>query len=419
MIMATEKVTIYRKYHGKAPTDKAGRPLSRETWRRKRPFRWAVRWFGSEGKRYSRSFKTRKEAELFAEIRQSEVRNGKADPPPPVTLRDFVAEHAKVMPGQVKFRTLSDQMRALHMFMAHVGDSIRLKKVSPRHAECFIAARLAAGVAVSTVNKDIRTLKGVFNRAIEPRGYLSPGNNPFGKIKRRRETEMPIRYVTTDEYEALIDTSERIWWKALISVAYGCGFRREEMLNLTWMDIDFEKHRICVVAKRPTADLLAWEPKDYEARVLPVPSQTMRLLVDLQVACPEKCPYVFIPAGRWHYILQARSTGKWSEDKALVNNLGSGFHKLRTKADVRDCTLHDLRRSCITNWARVLPMHVVQKLAGHSDIKTTQRYYLAVRQEDMERARILQSKILANDLTDPLLTHFAREMAENSGQGRN
>jgi len=74
------------------------------------------------------------------------------------------------------------------------------------------------------------------------------------------------------------------------------------------------------------------------------------------------------------------------------------------------CTLHDLRRSCITNWAKVLPIYVVQKLAGHSDIKTTQKYYLAVQEEDLEMARQVQSKILKGNLTDPKLTH--------SGQNR-
>ena len=77
---------------------------------------------------------------------------------------------------------------------------------------------------------------------------------------------------------------------------------------------------------------------------------------------------------------------------------------LRKKSHVAACTLHDLRRSCITNWARLLPIHVVQKLAGHSDIKTTQKYYLAVEESDLENARQAQSSIVDN-LTDPLLTH--------------
>ena len=68
--MATEKVGIYRKYHGKIPTDKSGQSLPKSDWPKKRAFRWAVRWFGSDGKRYSKSFKTRKEAERYAEIKQ-------------------------------------------------------------------------------------------------------------------------------------------------------------------------------------------------------------------------------------------------------------------------------------------------------------------------------------------------------------
>jgi hypothetical protein len=73
---------------------------------------------------------------------------------------------------------------------------------------------------------------------------------------------------------------------------------------------------------------------------------------------------------------------------------------------VAKLTYHDLRRLCITNWARFLPAHVVKKLAGHSDIKMTQVYYLAVREDDLEKARQMQSAILNGAPTDPLLTHF-------------
>ena len=94
-----------------------------------------------------------------------------------------------------------------------------------------------------------------------------------------------------------------------------------------------------------------------------------------------------------------------------MNNFGRNFHKLRKKAGVAECTLHNLQRSCITNWAKVRPVYIVQKLAGHSDIKTTQKYYLAVQESDLEMARQAQSKILKSNLTDPLLTHFSQKQA--------
>ena len=74
--MATEKVGVYRKWYGRIPTDKLGAPLPKSEWPRLRPFSWAVRWFGSDGKRFSKSFRSRREAERYAESKQLEVRVG-------------------------------------------------------------------------------------------------------------------------------------------------------------------------------------------------------------------------------------------------------------------------------------------------------------------------------------------------------
>ncbi|MCY2954673.1 MAG: hypothetical protein NTU53_22305 [Planctomycetota bacterium] len=59
--------------------------------------------------------------------------------------------------------------------------------------------------------------------------------------------------------------------------------------------------------------------------------------------------------------------------------------------------------------ARHLPIHVVQKLAGHSDIKTTQAYYLSVQHDDLEKARRVQSRILRGGSTDQKLTNSGRK----------
>jgi len=87
--MATEKVGIYRKWYGPVPIDNSGDPLPKGEWPRIRPHSWAVRWFGTDGKRYSRSFKSRKEAERYAESKQAEVRVGKGDQPRVVSLAEF------------------------------------------------------------------------------------------------------------------------------------------------------------------------------------------------------------------------------------------------------------------------------------------------------------------------------------------
>ncbi len=77
------------------------------------------------------------------------------------------------------------------------------------------------------------------------------------------------------------------------------------------------------------------------------------------------------------------------------------------------CTLHDLRRSCLTNWARELPAHVVKKLAGHSSVETTPRCYLCVGDADLEKARDFGDTLaLATSPTAPKLTHKAEKRAD-------
>jgi integrase len=197
----------------------------------------------------------------------------------------------------------------------------------------------------------------------------------------------------------------------LVTLAYTSAGRRDELLNLTWADIDFDKQNVSFSPKEDSESLLAWEPKDHEARVVPIPGQVVQLLADMQSRANEMSPYVFISENRLGHILSRRRKGTWKPNLDLVNNIIRDMRITYRRICVENFTLHDLRRSCITNWAQVLPVHVVQKLAGHSDIKTTQQYYLAVRKTDLEKARQFQSRILRTDLTDPKLTHSARKQA--------
>jgi len=85
---------------------------------------------------------------------------------------------------------------------------------------------------------------------------------------------------------------------------------------------------------------------------------------------------------------------RWNSRSDVVNNLGRDFDVIRRRSGIPQCTLHDLRRSVITNWAQRLAIQVVQQLAGHSNIATTRKYYLTVRPEDMASASRVVNEIL-------------------------
>jgi integrase len=282
----------------------------------------------------------------------------------------------------------------LDFFADHVGRNIEIEKISPRLAESFVSERLASKLSPATVNKDIRTLKGIFNLAIEPRGYLAEGTNPFRKIKQRKIAKKNIRYVPVEDFSKVIDVLPNLWWKTFLAVAYTSGGRKNELLNLTWVDIDFANNNVSFMPKKATENILAWEPKDHESRVIPVPEKVIHLLANMQSQTDESSPYVFINRPRLKCILERRNCGKWHTRSEIMNNMLTRLKVFCKRAGVKEFCLHDLRRSCITNWAGRLPIHAVQEFAGHSDMETTREFYLSVGKSDRNLAREIQENIV-------------------------
>ncbi|RKY10516.1 MAG: hypothetical protein DRP56_00805 [Planctomycetota bacterium] len=393
--MAHTKVSVTRKYYGKVPLDRNGKPIPKNLWPKRRKSSWEVRWYDSEGKRLSKSFKDRKEAYDFSRKIQDKVDIGKADKCSKITLKNFALEHKKLMKGQVAYSTLIDQERTLNLFKECVGGDIQLYKINPRHAEFFVSHRLNDKLAPATVNKEIRTLRSIFNLAIEPRGYIAESTNPFEKIKQRKVADKPVKYVSPEELTVVLENAPDLWWETYLMVAYTTAGRKDELLNLTWADIDFENNEIRFVPKKETKKLLFWEPKDHDSRTIPVPEKVIQRLVNLQNEVDEFSPYVFIMSQRLMRILERRAKGKWKENSEIVNNMLTRLKVFCKWAKVSEFCFHDLRRSCITNWAKLLPIHAVQELAGHSKIETTRKYYLSVGKSDMDMARKIQEEVLA------------------------
>jgi len=73
-------------------------------------------------------------------------------------------------------------------------------------------------------------------------------------------------------------------------------------------------------------------------------------------------------------------------------------------ASIERGTFHDLRRTCLSNWvAQGLSLFEVKELAGHAKIETTERFYLAVRKDVVDRARLASEASRKGDSVARLL----------------
>jgi integrase/recombinase XerD len=386
MHMATDKVGVYRKYHGPIPSDGSGAPLTPSAWPQRRACRWAVRWYGADGQRYSRSFATRKEAQLFAETKQADVREGAGDPPRPVTLKEFAKMYLELR-GDLTERSREEHARTLRRLQAQLGPQRLLGEVRPLDARRLLSAYRqpdATGQkrAPATVNKLLRECRRIFREALDCQLL---GANPFAGIRQEKVGETGWHYVTPVEYRQLLAAAPAGRWRGMLALAYCCGLRLGELLNLTWADVDFAAARLRVVRKAAKAGVAEWTPKDKDLRIIPLPEAAVNVLTQVHAEAGEGQVYLFV-----------KSKGPAAGQRVARANVWRDFQALRRRAGVPKCTLHDLRKSFCTNLAGSLPLHVVQELAGHADIRTTRRHYLQVRPEQLEAARRAVDEVLAD-----------------------
>jgi integrase len=278
-------------------------------------------------------------------------------------------------------------------FVACVGD-IDVQEVQYRHGEQFIQYCSGQGISSATVAKKVKHLKRVFQLA-EDRGQLD--RHPLRKLKPPKAPRRKIHVFTADECDRLCAVARQyeengrpVKWELLLRMCLSTGMRRGELMNTTWRDIDFANMTVEVSPKRDCPDTWEWYTKDTDRRTLPLTADLVRLLAEFQLSQPEGNPYVFVPKTRYEQIQELRRRGQWTVEKGRspLSKFCHHFNKIRARAGIASGTFHDLRRTCLSNWiARGLSLHEVKELAGHAGIETTDRFYLAVRKDVVDRAR--------------------------------
>lgn len=278
------------------------------------------------------------------------LNSGTLNRPKSIRLEAFASEHIQLLAKQRSERTVEDYKETLARFAAFAGD-IPLPRMTHHLAEKFFAHRLKT-VCPATANKDVRSLKAIFNRAVK-RGYLV--KNPFAGIELAVVPEKDLRVLTPDEVEAIFDACTTLTWKALVFTALTTGMRKGEIVHLAWDDVDLDgglSHVRCKADHRT---------KSGRNRVLALVPAEVNLLRRLKLS--QRGDYVFV-------------NGAGTQ---MVNNLSREFGRVVAKAGIPRSTLHDLRRTFISHLAMAgVNEAVVQKLAGHASMDTTLRHYTRI-----------------------------------------
>lgn len=139
--------------------------------------------------------------------------------------------------------------------------------------------------------------------------------------------------------------------KPIIQMALYTGLRRNNILNLTWEQIDFEENTITMKVKDATVD-------GGKIHTIPVVPQLKQILLNIK-----KTQEVF--KHRHVFLYKQRP----------ISDIKKSWQNTVKKAGLKDFHFHDLRHTTAT-WLlkKTGNLKLVQQILGHANIKTTTKY---------------------------------------------
>jgi integrase len=166
-----------------------------------------------------------------------------------------------------------------------------------------------------------------------------------------------LRPMLAAELELILAAAAPNQRLAFLLAAYA-GLRASEVRGLRWPDVDLGAGVITV--RRGICHGIESTPKSGHGRVIPI-AEPLR---DALEAAKEsrKSP--------WGEVAITRNGKPWGQ-----SGLTQSFERAQERAELSGWSFHKLRHFFVTELCRRgAPTHVVQRLAGHADLATTQRY---------------------------------------------
>jgi integrase/recombinase XerD len=181
--------------------------------------------------------------------------------------------------------------------------------------------------------------------------YQLTGKQPL-KFKHipypKKDKKLPI-VLSVAEIQKMFTVCENLKHKAILSLLYSTGLRVSELINLKWKDIDRSRMIINVIGGKGMKD-----------RQLPL----NKVLIDVLVAYYHEYKSV-------QYVFNGQNTPQYSDRSVLevVKQLAAkaGINKRVYTHLIRHCTMTHLVE-------QGLDINIIQRLCGHSNVKTTAAY---------------------------------------------
>lgn len=238
-------------------------------------------------------------------------------------------------------RTIKSYLSHNQRFLDFAGKSAR--DVGSQDIKNYLLYLKSQNYTNTSLNQVISALKFYYGQILHRKLFFS--------IRRpKKEKFLPV-VLTRAEIIKIINCAHNLKHKLLLALLYGSGLRVSEVIKIKISHLDL-----------PSRSLLVKDAKGQKDRYTLLSGASIKLLEIYLKKLPIQQKYLFSgQAGESH--LSQRSAQKIFEH-ALIE---SGIKK--------EATCHSLRHSFATHLLeRGVDIRYIQKLLGHQNIKTTEKY---------------------------------------------
>ena len=240
----------------------------------------------------------------------------------------------------------------LKELMSEFGEK-KLADLTPTVIEKFLTKLMEReGRTPATCNRYRSLLSRVFNKAID--WEMFEDRNPITKVSKMREPSGRERVLRGDERERLLAAAEEPL-KSVILAALLTGFRKDELLQLHWAEVDLDSD---------TIKILGENAKTGKSRIIPIHPELKEILINLPSRFQGQ--FVFINPNTLKPLRQPKGGSIY---------IRRAWKQALEHAGIEDLHFHDLRHDFCTNAMRSkIHPKIVQEWMGHSKSIMTDRY---------------------------------------------
>lgn len=188
------------------------------------------------------------------------------------------------------------------------------------------------------------------------------------------------RPITTEEFERMIKAIPKVRsydaqiWERYLTGMWLSGLRLAESTMLSWEDD--APLAVDLSGRHPRLRIYAEAEKGHQDRLLPLTPDFAAFL--LETPSDQQEGRVFKLIGRrTRKLITPRRIGR------IVSDIGRQANVVVNKSERKFASVHDLRRTFGTRWARRVMPATLQLLMRHASIETTMKYYVDLNADEL------------------------------------